>query len=467
MWIDAVIVLVYVVLLVGLSLRGGRQVTDAAGFSAAGKQYGTFVIFATLSASYVGGGYSSGNAAEAFSGGIGTTVTLFGFSLSMIAIGRWIVPGVDRFRGLATSGEVMERAYGRTARVATGFFSFCCCAGVVGAQMETMGVVFHSLLGLPPAAGILLGGGLVLFYSTFGGMQSVIVADVLQFLLLAAGMPLLLLGALHRAGGLCAMLSAVPAPLLDPLNGQTLPAFLSLCGTMAFGEALAPPYTQRLLIGKNSRVTARGTVLSGLFSVPFFLITGLIGLSARVLQVTTDPAEAMPALIGAVLPVGLRGVVMAAMVSIMLSASDSFLNSAAISLVSDTVQPLRPLSARGQLRALRLTNLLTGMTAMAAAFLLPNVFSILKLAYSFWCPLIVVPLGAALWGVRSCGRAFRRGLMAGLVATLFWNVVLHQPFGIGGDMVGMLSNLLVFAAVTRRYQRYRCQRLPGCVPPVG
>ena len=466
MGIDAVIVLGYVVLLVGLSLRGGREVADAAGFSAAGKQYGTFVIFATLSASYVGGGYSSGNAAEAFSGGIGTTVTLFGFSLSMIAIGKWIAPKVDRFRGLSTAGEVMEQAYGRSARIATGFFSFCCCAGVVGAQMETMGVVFHSLLGLPPAAGILLGGGLVLFYSTFGGMQSVIVADVLQFLLLAAGMPVLLFGALYRVGGLGAMLHAVPEPLLRPLNGQTLPAFLSLCGTMAFGEALAPPYTQRLLIGRNARVTARGTVLSGLFSVPFFLITGLIGLSARALQVTDEPAEAMPALIDAVLPVGLRGVVMAAMVSIMLSASDSFLNSAAISLVRDTVQPLRALSARGQLRALRLTNLITGLTAMAAAFLLPDVFSILRLAYALWCPLIVVPLGAALWGVRSCGRAFRRGLFCGLLITLLWNTVLARPLGIGGDMMGMLGNFLVFNAETRRYQHYRCQRLPGRVPPV-
>ena len=74
----------------------------------------------------------------------------------------------------------------------------------------------------------------------------------------------------------------------------------------------------------------------------------------------------MPELIRAVLPVGVRGIVMAAMVSIMLSAADSFLNSASISLVCDTLMPLRPgMTDRQQLRALRLTNLLTGAAAIS------------------------------------------------------------------------------------------------------
>lgn len=63
----------YILLLVGIGLRGGKGVKNAADFTASGGRYGTAVIFATLSASYVGGGYSSGNAAKAFSAGISTT----------------------------------------------------------------------------------------------------------------------------------------------------------------------------------------------------------------------------------------------------------------------------------------------------------------------------------------------------------------------------------------------------------
>ena len=59
MWLDTGIVLAYIVLLIVMSLRGGRNVHNAADFTASGGRYGTLVVFATLSASYVGGGYSS------------------------------------------------------------------------------------------------------------------------------------------------------------------------------------------------------------------------------------------------------------------------------------------------------------------------------------------------------------------------------------------------------------------------
>ena len=178
MWLDTGIVIAYILLLIVMSLRGGRNVRNAADFTASGGRYGTLIIFATLSASYVGGGYSSGNAAKAFAGGIGTTLTLFGFSLAMILIGRFLVPGVERFPQAKTVGGIVGTAYGRSARVLTGFFAFLCCAGVVGAQMEAIGLVFHVLLGVESHVGILLGCGIVLLYTTFGGLQSVIVADI-------------------------------------------------------------------------------------------------------------------------------------------------------------------------------------------------------------------------------------------------------------------------------------------------
>ena len=460
MWLDTAIVLLYIALLVGMSLRGGRNVKNAGDFTASGGRYGTLVIFATLSASYVGGGYSSGNAAQAFERGIGTTLTLFGFSLSMIFIGKYLVPGVARFQGESTVGGIIGRAYGRSARLLTGLFAFICCAGVVGAQMEAMGLVFHVLLGVEEHVGILIGCGIVLLYTTFGGLQSVIVADMLQFILLAGGMPLLLFMGLRQAGGVQNVLEAVPPEFFNPFNGTTAAGFFAMFLTMMFGEALAPPYTQRLLVGKNPKGTARATILSGLFSIPFFIVTGLIGLTAYALHVTGDAASAMPMLVQTVLPGGIRGIGMAAMVSIILSAADGFLNGASVSLVCDTVLPLRPhMSDKAQLGWLRGVNLATGLSAVVLAFVLPDIFDILVLAYSFWCPLILVPLAAALLGVKSNGRAFRYALLAGLTVSLTWNYVLGRPWGVDGAIAGMAANFLVFAVCTRVFRQYRVQTL--------
>lgn len=454
--LDRIVVFGYLFVLIVIGLRGGKQVNSAADFTASGKRCGTLVMFATLSASFVGGGYSSGNAAAAYESGIGTALSLMGFSVGMLLIGKFLVPGVARFPEAKTVGGIMGAAYGTTARYVSGVFSFLCCAGVVGAQMESIGLVFHSLLGVSTNAGTLIGCSVVLLYTTFGGMSSVLVADMLQFFLLALGMPLLLLIAVVAGGGVEPVWHNIPQHLLDPLNTLTLPAFLSLFFSMMCGEALAPPYMQRLLIGKSPRTTARGTILSGLFSVPFFLVTAGIGLAARSLGIVGEAASIMPDLILRILPIGLRGVLMAAMASIILSAADGFLNSATVSLVCDTILPRHPeMTDKEQLRCLRGVNLATGIAAMVLAFAIPNVFSILLIAYSFWSPSILIPLAAALLGIRSDQRTCLVSLAAGLGTCLIWNQLLARPYGIDGCVVGTVVNLIVFTFFTFSRRRLK------------
>ncbi len=445
MWLDCMVVVGYLAVLLFIGLRGGRRVKDTADFTAHGGRYGVAVIFATLAASYIGGGFSSGNASEAFSRGIGSTLALMGFALAMMGIGRFLVGGVSRFEGVTTVGGILELDYGRGARVLCGIFSFLSCAGVVAAQMEAMGLTFRTLLGVPDTVGILIGFGIVVIYTTFGGMQSVIAADMVQFLLLAVGMPLLLVGGLHHAGGLGAVIEALPAAYWDPLNGTTLWGFLSLFISLAVGEALAPPYTQRLLLGRTPAVTARATILSGAFAVPFFAVTGLIGLCAFALNPLGDAATAMPRMILTVLPVGIRGLVMAAMVSIILSAADGFLNGATVGLVCDCVLPLFPKTSPSlQLRLLRYSNLLIGVGAVGLSLWLPNIFDILLAAYSFWCPVMLVPLAAAFRGVCVPPRVLYCAIGVGLLSSLLWTLLFGEPFGIHGSVVGLLINAGVF-----------------------
>lgn len=452
---DVGIVIVYILVLVGMGLFGGRKVKGADDFAAADKKYGAPVIFASLAASYVGGGFSVGNAAAAFENGVGMTAALLGFGVVTVLVGKYIAPGVRRFQGVSSTGGIAAAAYGKGAGVLTGLCGFLCCAGVVGAQMEGMGVTLHTLLGVSPTVGVLIGCGVVLLYSTIGGMGAVIAADMVQFFLLALGMPLLLVAALSRAGGVGAVLAATPPSFFNPLNGRSGAAFLSLLLTMALGEALVPPYTQRLLIGKDLRAASRGTVAAGLFSVPFFLITGLIGLTARALAVTDNAADAMPRLILTVLPVGVRGLVMAAMVSILLSAADGFLNGAAVSLVQDVIVPLCPtLSDKRRLFLLRVVNFLTGGAAVAAALLLPDVFGILTAAYACWAPLMVVPLAAALLGVRADGRTFFAAVFVGGATAVLWRAI-GSPLAVTGATVGTLANFLTFSLGARRCRRGR------------
>ena len=452
MTLDHIIIITYLAMILLLGVWSGRGMKTLKDFSVSHRSYGSFVIFATLSASFIGGGFSTGNATDVFTFGIASIVALWGFSLKEILVARFIAPRMDSFPDAISAGDIMERGYGKAAKVITGFFSIIVCAGIVGAQVKAMGIIFNVFLDIPQIWGILIGCGIVIAYWTAGGMRAVVLTAVIQFCVLAVGIPAALVFGIIECGGISAIRQAVPAAhLAIPAEHMTIYAFLSLFLTFLFGETLVPPYVQRLCMGKNAAQTARGTMLSGIFSIPFFAITGAIGLVALTLDSKLDPDLAMPHVIRTALPIGLRGVVIAGVISIVMSSADSFLNGAAASCVNDLIKPFRksPLSDRQGLLLAKLTNCLVGILAVIFAVKIQGVLGVLKYSYNFWAPTIVVPLAAVLLGVRVTKSAFLAGIFAGAAGVLIWDVLLGSPHDIHGLVVGAICNLIAFTVANK------------------
>ncbi len=444
--VDNAIILLYLVGILILGMWSGKNLRSLRDFSLSHATYGPFVIFATLAASFIGGGFSMGNASKVFLFGIGNIVALWGFSLKEILVAKVIVPNVERFKGAISAGDIMGRAYGRGARVITGVFSIFLCAGIVGAQVGAMGDVFHIFLEMPEIRGILIGCGIVILYSTVGGMRAVVLTDVVQFCILAVGIPLALVMGIVKVGGLASLREAVPPGHFSIITeARPLVPFISLFLTLLLGETLVPPYVQRLLIGRDLKATARGTLWSGIFSFPFFAVTGCIGLVAIALSGDIDSTLAMPSVIKNALPIGLRGVVVAGVISIVMSSADSFLNGAATGCVNDIVGVLSAdISPRKELLLARITNLLVGVLAVVVAVSIPNILDILFFAYTFWAPIILVPLAAALLGFRTSSAAFVTGVTLGIVGTVAWKYGLGDPKGFDGLVFGVFCNLVGF-----------------------
>lgn len=451
-YLDYAIIIFYlsVVLLVGL--WSGKGMKSLQEFSVSHRSYTSLVIFATLSASFIGGGFSIGNAEKVFRFGIANIVALWGFSLKEILVARFIAPKMDNFPNVISAGDIMEQGYGKPAKVITGFFSVFLCAGIVGAQVGAMGLIFKVFLGIEPIWGILIGCGIVIAYSTIGGMRAVVLTDIIQFCVLAVGLPAALIFGIVKLGGFSAIREAVPAGHFSvPADTMTIGAFLSLFLTFLLGETLVPPYVQRLFIGKDAKHTARGTMLSGIFSVPFFVITGGIGLVALALDPKLDPNLAMPYVIRTVLPAGVRGIVIAGVMSIVMSSADSFLNGAATGCINDIVKPLRkkPLSERQELLLAKLTNCFVGVLAVIFAIKISSILDILIYAYNFWAPVILVPLAAVFLGVRVTRAGFFSGTIAGAAGVLIWNGLLRSPMGVSGLVIGVFCNLIVFTLANK------------------
>ncbi len=452
MQIDHGIVAIYLLLILSLGILSGKGLKNLRDFSVSHQSYSSWIIFATLSASFIGGGFSIGNAEKVFRFGIVNIVALWGFSLKEILVAKYIAPRTTNFPGFISTGDIMEPAYGKFGKIVTGVFSVFLCAGIVGAQVGAMGKIFNVFLGISEIWGILIGCSIVITYSTIGGMRAVVLTDVIQFFVLGIGIPLTLFFGISQAGGIGAITQALPAGHLSiPGDSMTWIALISLFLTFVLGETLVPPYVQRLFIGKNSKETARGTMLSGIFSIPFFAVTGLIGLVALTINPELDPNLSMPYLIQNALPIGLRGIVIAGVISIVMSSADSFLNGASSGLINDIVKPLRrnPLSDRAELNLAKITNMLVGISAVIFAVSIESILDILLYAYNFWAPIILIPLAAVLLGFRTSKLGFITGTVAGIVGMILWNKLLSESTGIDGLVIGVACNLIIFTIVNR------------------
>ncbi len=456
--IQNIIIFIYLVAVLIIGVWAGRGVNNMKDYAVASRSFGTMAIFATLSASFIGGGFSMGNAEKVFLVGISNIVALWGFSLKEILVARYIAPNIIHYPHAISVGDIMEPAYGKEARIFAGIFGVILCAGILGAQIGAIGYIFNLFLGISHTVGIIFGLGIVIIYATIGGMKAVVWTDIMQFGVLVVGIPLALYYGVEYVGGWSEVVAKVPADHLSiSTEPKALIALASLFLTFLLGETLVPPYVQRLLIGKENHHIRKGTLMSGLFSIPFFAATGLIGLVALAMNPSIDANLAMPYVIQEALSPLLQGIVIAAIISIIMSSADSFLNAAAIAFSNDIIKPIRkkPLSPELELKMARTITLAVGILAVVFALSIDSILDILIYAYNFWAPTILVPLAAALLGAPLSKYRFIAGATAGIITTIVWSNLLGTPFGIDGLVIGTLANAIAFFVTDRAHAKRR------------
>ena len=135
----------------------------------------------------------------------------------------------------------MNEHYGPSARLFSGILSLIYCAGILGAQTLAVGTVFNVILGTSLTTGIVLGMGVVLLYSTLGGMWAVIQTDVVQFVMLAVFLPVTIIVGVGMVGGPAELVAALPETHFTFTGTYTVGAFLSIFVAFLLGETLVPP----------------------------------------------------------------------------------------------------------------------------------------------------------------------------------------------------------------------------------
>ena len=114
------------------------------------------------------------------------------------------------------------------------------------------------------------------------------------------------------------------------------------------------------------------------------------------------------------MPIGILGLVVAALLAVVMSTARSYLNSTAVVFTKDIYQPMRPagLAAGRRLTLERATSVIVGAAATIFALSVPTIVDALLYSYALWAPTIIVPLfgaGTEAGPRQACPPRSRRG----------------------------------------------------------
>ena len=378
----------------------------------------------------------------AFTGDFGFLQLVMGYLLGRVVICILFLPRY--FRGeLMTAYQVIGQRFGTRLHRLTAFLFLVMRAAAEGVRVFAVAIVVGVALGTGDIASIVILSLLTLLYTFEGGMRAVIWTDVLQMLLYVLGTVVSLWSICgHIQGGAHTLLSvASAAGKLTVFHfslsvAQTYTFWAGVVGgcflTMA-SHGTDQLMVQRLLAAKNlyeSRLAllSSGVVIFVQFTLFLFIGAGLF-VYYRQAGLTPQAASAdriFPQFIVQQMPVGVSGVMIAAILAAAMSNLSAALNSlASTSMVDFYLLRRRDVSEASKTRLSRLMTLGWAAVLLALAIVSRGSGHVLEIGLSIASVLWGGMLGVFLLGTLT-ERASETGTMVGLVAGCVLNVLLWR-----------------------------------------
>jgi len=429
--VEYVIMAVYLAATFGFALYYGRRAhgEDTTGYFLAGRALPWYLIGFSFYASNMSGASFVGLIGASYSNGL----TVFNYewtaALVLVLFAAFVLPVFLRNR-LGTVTEYLELRFERRTRLAYSVFTlltllFIDMAGALyaGAIVMQTGLPVLNLWIACIIISLLVGA-----YTIFGGLRAVVITDALQAVVLIVGAAAVAIYGLYAVGGwdaLQARLDARSLTVFQPVNDPFLP-WPGIGGVVILGLyywTFNQYFVQRALAARSLEEGRKGALFAGLLKVPNLALMVVPGMVAAALYPALEsPDKAFPTLAFELLPIGLRGIVLAAMLAAIMSSLDSALNAAASLVTLDLVKPRWP--GLGEHRLLGIGRMVTAVLMIMAAIYAPMIASFGSLFEYFQAtlaylvpPIVAVYLGGLL------SRRLTRG-------SAFWALAIIEPLAI-------------------------------------
>ena len=356
--IDLVIIGLYFLIIFAIGLYFARKKRTSTDYFLASRDIGWFAIGASLFVSNISTEHFIGLAGSGASTGLAVGHFEWLACLILLILGWVFVPFYLRSK-VFTMPEFLERRFNRPCSIYLASISIIAyILTKISVHLWAASIVLERVVGWSPMQAAIVLVIVTGIYTIAGGLSAVIYTEVVQTLVLLTGAIVLTFIGLHRVGGFAGLRAAVPDAyfhMIKPIHDPDFP----WTGIFFGAPILAIWYwctdqviVQRVLSARDEGHAKAGTIFAGFLKIlPVFLlvIPGLIAFALYRDLFTVNAAGqvtngdiAFPTLIINLLPTGLVGLMIAALLAALMGGMASVFNSASTLVTLDFYKKLRP-----------------------------------------------------------------------------------------------------------------------------
>ena len=435
--ISIILFFAYLALLIGIGIRQSKKVNDMESYWMASRGLTSWRIAFCLAASWFGLSSFTGQAGWLYYEGMGSLLYLAIPNFAAIAIMAIVFAKRIRTIPVISQAEMLEMRYDTSIRPPLAIILLIAFGGYGAMEFIAMSYVFETFFGWPGWVGGVLIIVATMLYVNIGGMNTVVITEVIQYCLLACVGIIVAIGGINAAkamidGGLADGIAAGTSVYSVPhIPGSDVnwynPLGFGLGTTLILLLAYLPAWSteqspwQRMWMAKDTATAYKGALLGAALNCIVYVTTVLMAIAAFVIIGAPEAQAAdfnselvVYLLMQKVIPQWLWPIILVGFMAAAMSNVSNFATSSASNLSKDIYQRfIRPnASQKEMLTVSRVCIIITLAWAAVVGYIMPSILDAVSTAASLaTCGYFVPIVGALYW---------RRGNAKGAV----WSFIL-------------------------------------------
>ena len=427
MSVSLAILILYIVALFAISwFAKKRSEGTTENYALAGRKLNAPLIGVSIIGLAVGGASTIGVSEHAFKVGLSAGWYTAAWGIGAIIMGMFLA---EKYRkaNITTVSELIERHHDSKAVVLGVICQIIIQLVIISLQYIAGGSIISAIMPeIGFKTGVMISAVTFIGITFIGGMWSASLSNILNIILIYAGIAIATVIQFTKVGGLSGLGMNLPAniPWFDPVAGVGIKGIMSWIVVLVTVNLSLQSIIQISLGAKDAATARKGFVWGGILMIPVGFMSALLGICAKAAYPTANAALALPQAIVELQPL-LAGLTLAALWAADVSTACNLLLSAGTLFSKDIYKRyINPACDESkQLSVMRWSVVISGVMTVGMAMMVSGILNTIMMGLSLTAAFSIIVIVALFFPQYACKAAGFNTMLVGLVLLIAWQLV--------------------------------------------